>query len=88
MWEKFCADYEVDAKILSRGKLSQENFELYQDYYFKDRDLVLLDESHHFRNHTSRQYENLLQFMQARDAKAILLTATPFPILQMTSKIR
>jgi superfamily II DNA/RNA helicase len=78
MWQKFCTDYEVDAKILSRGKLSQENFELYQDYLYKDRDLVLLDESHHFRNNSSRQYENLHQFMQARDAKAILLTATPF----------
>ena len=78
MWQRFCADYEVDAKILSRGKLSQDNFELYQDYLYKDRDLVLLDESHHFRNNTSRQYENLQQFMQARDAKAILLTATPF----------
>ena len=78
MWQKFCTEYEVDAKILSRGKLSQDNFELYQDYYYKDRDLVLIDESHHFRNHTSRQYENLHQFMQARDAKAILLTATPF----------
>ena len=78
MWERFCADYEVDAKILSRGKLSQDSFELYQDYLYKDRDLVLLDESHQFRNHTSRQYENLQQFMQARDAKAILLTATPF----------
>ena len=78
MWQRFCADYEVDAKILSRGKLSQDNYELYQDYLYKDRDLVLLDESHHFRNHTSRQYENLQQFMQARDAKAILLTATPF----------
>ncbi len=78
MWEKFCADYEVDAKILSRGKLSQENFELFQDYRYKDRDLVLIDESHHFRNNNSRQYENLHQFMQARDAKAILLTATPF----------
>jgi superfamily II DNA or RNA helicase len=78
MWEKFCADYEIDAKILSRGKLSQDNFELYQDYRYKDRDLVLIDESHHFRHHLSRQYENLHQFMQAREAKAILLTATPF----------
>ena len=78
MWEKFCTDYEVDAKILSRGKLSQDNFELYQDYRYKDRDLVLIDESHHFRHHLSRQYENLYQFMSARDAKAILLTATPF----------
>ncbi len=78
MWEKFCVDYEVDAKILSRGKLSQNSFELYRDYRYKDRDLVLLDESHHFRNNNSRQYENLQQFTQARDAKVILLTATPF----------
>lgn len=78
MWEKFCEDYEVDAKILSRGQLSKQNFELYQDYRYKSRDLVLIDESHHFRNSDSRQYENLYQFMQAQDAKAILLTATPY----------
>ena len=78
MWDRFCVEYEVDAKILSRGKLSQEDFELYQDYKYKDRDLVLIDESHHFRNADSRQYENLHTFMQARDAKAILLTATPY----------
>ena len=73
MWEKFCSDYEVDAKILSRGKLSQENFELFQDYRYKDRDLVLIDESHHFRNNNSRQYENLKAFMEKNDAKGILL---------------
>ena len=78
MWDKFCVEYEVDAKILSRGKLSQENFDLFKDYRYKDRDLVLIDESHHFRRNSSRQYENLYQFMQLRDAKAILLTATPF----------
>ena len=78
MWKKFCADYEIDAKVLSRGMLSQQNFELSQNYLYRDRDLVLLDESHHFSNNSSRQYENLHQFMQARDAKAILLTATPF----------
>ena len=78
MWEKFCEDYEVDAKVLSRGKLSQQNFELYQDYRYKSRDLILIDESHHFRNNDSRQYENIHQFMQAQDAKAILLTATPY----------
>lgn len=78
MWEKFCAEYEVDAKILSRGMLSQDRFDLSRDYRYKDRDLVLIDESHHFRNKNSRQYENLHGFTQARDAKAILLTATPF----------
>jgi len=78
MWEKFCEEHEVDVKVLSRGILSQENFELSQDGRYKSRDLVLIDESHHFRNHTSRQYENLHQFMQTQDAKAILLTATPY----------
>ena len=78
MWEKVCEDYEVDAKILSRGKLSQESFELYKDYRYRSRDLVLVDESHHFRNNDSRQYENLHQFMQSQDASAILLTATPY----------
>ena len=78
MWEKFSEEYEVDAKVLSRGKLSEEHFELYRDYRYKSRDLVLIDESHHFRNNNSRQYENMYQFMQAQNAKAILLTATPF----------
>lgn len=78
MWEKFCEEYEVDAKVLSRGKLSQEKFEMYKDYRYKSRDLVLIDESHHFRNSNSRQYENLQQFMQAQGARAILLTATPY----------
>ena len=78
MWEKFCEDYKVDAKVLSRGILSQEGFELYRDYKYTNRDLVLIDESHHFRNNNSRQYENLHQFVQAKNAKVILLTATPF----------
>lgn len=78
MWEKFCEEYEVDAKILSRGKLSQESFDLLNDYRYQNRDLVLIDESHHFRNNDTRQYENLQQFMHAKNTKAILLTATPY----------
>jgi len=77
MWEKFCAEYEVDAKVISRGKLARD-YDLVQDYRYKDRDLVLVDESHHFKNNNTRQYENLHQFMQAREAHAILLTATPY----------
>ena len=63
---------------MSDGKLSQEKYSLYQDYKLTDRDLVLIDESHHFRNHVTRRYENLKHNMTAREAKAILLTATPF----------
>jgi len=78
MWEKFCEDYEVDAKILSRGELSKPDYDLLKDYRYRNRDLVLIDESHHFRNNPSRQYENLQQYMHAKNVKAILLTATPY----------
>jgi len=78
MWKKICVDFGVKAEILSRGILSQENYELYQDYTFQFVDVVLIDESHHFRNKNTRQYENLYQFMRAREAKGILLTATPY----------
>jgi len=77
-WEMFCEKYEIDAKILSRGKLSSNDFDLVKNFRFRNRDLVLIDESHHFRNSNSRQYENLITFMHAREAKAILLTATPY----------
>ena len=63
MWERFCTKYEIDAKYISRGKLSMDNFQLNRHYKFKDRDLVLIDESHHLRNNNSRQYENLSLFM-------------------------
>lgn len=78
MWEKFCFEYGVEAKILSRGMLTQENYDLVQDYHYSGRDLVLIDESHHFKNNHTHQYKNLRRFIHARDARAILLTATPY----------
>ena len=78
MWERICVDFEVKADIKSRGELSSQDYELYQDYKFQFVDVVLIDESHNFRNKASRQYENLAQFMRQREAKGILLTATPY----------
>lgn len=78
MWKRICVDFEVKAEIISRGQLSQQDYELFQDYQYQFVDVVLIDESHHFRNKGSRQYENLAQFMHQREAKGILLTATPY----------
>ena len=77
MWEKFCDDYEVDALVLSRGKLTKHHNELSR-YKYKSRNMVLIDESHRFKNSKPIQYQHLHQFMQERAAKAILLTATPY----------
>lgn len=78
MWEKFCKEYKIHALVISRGKLTRETYDLVDDYMYQDRNLVLIDESHHFKNNNSRQYENLQNFMYARKARAILLTATPY----------
>lgn len=78
MWEEFCEGSDVNAKVKSRGELARSDYDLSSDRKLKDRDLVLIDESHHFKNKNTRQYENLHEFMQAREAKGILLTATPY----------
>lgn len=77
MWNEFCENYEVDALVLSRGKLQNKTNELTK-FKYKSRNVVLIDESHRFKNSHPNQYQNLHQFMQERKAKAILLTATPY----------
>ena len=79
MWEEFCENFQVDAKVLSMGKLRRSDFDLVDNIKYSRRDLVLIDESHHFKTGKStRQYENLNNFMKRQAAKAILLTATPY----------
>lgn len=77
MWIEFCDNYEVDALVISRGKLQNKSNELTK-FKYKSRNIVLIDESHRFKNSHPNQYQNLHQFMQERKAKAILLTATPY----------
>lgn len=78
MWKDFCNEYKVAAKILSMGKLAREKDDLALNFEYLDRNLVLIDESHHFKNNNSRRYEALQHFMHTKGAHAILLTATPY----------
>jgi len=78
MWEEFCAEFDVEVKVISRGDLARNDYDLSNDRRYKNRDLVLIDESHHFKNKNTRQYVNLHDFMQMYKAKGILLTATPY----------
>jgi len=78
MWRETMNKYEIHASFLSRGKLSQNDYELVKDFTLRNNSLVLIDESHHFRNDSSNQYKNLKQYLdQDEDKKVILLTATP-----------
>lgn len=84
MWESELGSATISAKIVSQELLGQANgnFDL-QEY--ADADVVLVDESHNFRNRGSQRYENLETLIHANRSrgrsgerkKLILLTATP-----------
>jgi len=77
MWEWFMERYQIDAPVISMGLLSQKGRErmLADNWRYRDRDLVLVDESQNFRYRDTQRYAALQLFTQTRPT--ILLTATP-----------
>ncbi|MGL6338412.1 MAG: phospholipase D-like domain-containing protein, partial [Waterburya sp.] len=80
MWERYNEIYHLNARILSMGMLKQDDDHsfrtLLEDFRYKDRDFVLVDESHHLRNHGTQRYKVLETFLAA-SKRCCLLTATP-----------
>ena len=74
MWEEYSDANNINVKIISRGKLGRDNFNL--DKY-SNCNLVLIDESHNFRNINTKSYNALESFMIKNNPKVIMLTATP-----------
>lgn len=82
MWQRELREATIPATILSQEELGREEFE---PQAWADTDIVLIDESHNFRNRTAQRYENLERLLggnrgRGRDGgrkKVILLTATP-----------
>ncbi len=80
MWERYNEVYQLNARVLSMGLLrdnaeSDFNF-LLTDSLYKDRDFVLIDESHNLRNPGTQRYQ-LVQSFIGTGRKCCLLTATP-----------
>jgi len=76
------------AKFITNGKLERIADNKSLDYWAKeDYDLILVDEAHRFRNHTSKMFENLQRICKAKrngeglirgaEKKVILISATP-----------
>ena len=81
MWEAYNERYELNARVLSQSELMEgrngvRNL-LVEDLRFRDRDFVLIDESHNFRNDDTQRYRLLDEYLGAGGRKACLLTATP-----------
>lgn len=81
MWEGYNDEYHLDAKILPMSLLRAPDDEgaksVLEGKALKDRDFVLIDESHNFRHHASQRYEVLVDFLSKGRKKVCLLTATP-----------
>ena len=82
MWTTELRDVTIAATILSQEELGQAEFD---PGSVGDADVILIDESHNFRNHTTQRFENLERIISSngrrgRDGsrkKLIMLTATP-----------
>lgn len=81
MWEAYNERYELNARVLSQSELLENRNGmrnlLVDDPKYRDRDFVLVDESHNFRNDDIQRYRLLDEFLSAGGRKTCLLTATP-----------
>jgi superfamily II DNA or RNA helicase len=80
MWERYNEVYELNARVLSMGYLREDdeaaaNF-LLKDTRFRDRDFILMDESHNFRYPDTQRYKVIQQFLST-GRRCCFLTATP-----------
>jgi len=80
MWERYNEVYQLNARVLSMGYLSEGNdIDRYLDPesgLYKDRDFVLIDESHNLRNPDTKRYRAVESFLST-GRKCCFLTATP-----------
>ncbi|MFQ5851857.1 MAG: helicase, partial [Candidatus Binatia bacterium] len=82
MWERELAQAAIAATVLSQEELGREEFD---PRPWVDADVMLIDESHNFRNRNAQRYGNIEVLLGAnggrgRDGlrkKVILITATP-----------
>lgn len=82
IWEAELADATISASVISQEELGREEFD---PRPWSDADVVLIDESHNFRNPNAQRYANIENILggggrHGRDGarkKVILLTATP-----------
>ncbi|MCX6645065.1 MAG: helicase-related protein [bacterium] len=72
IWEKICDLHDLPAKVESRGKI----LDILEHDYMRNRPVILVDESHHFRHTNTKSYQALEEICHGK--KVILLTATPY----------
>ena len=80
MWERYNEVYQLNARVLSMGYLREDENDgvarLLNDVLYRDRDFVLIDESHNLRHPESQRYKVVQTFLST-GRRCCFLTATP-----------
>ncbi|MGA2543781.1 MAG: helicase-related protein [Verrucomicrobiota bacterium] len=80
MWERYNEVYQLNARVLSMGFLREDDDgsvnTLLENVLFKDRDFVLIDESHNLRHRDTQRYKVVEAFLST-GRRCCFLTATP-----------
>jgi HKD family nuclease/superfamily II DNA or RNA helicase len=80
MWERYNEVYQLNARVLSMGYLREGDTDgvtkLLKDFRYKDRDFVLVDESHNLRHPDTQRYKVVQAFLST-GRRCCFLTATP-----------
>src|SRR2546423_2533674 len=83
MWKEELIEARIPHMIVTQEMLGREHADIHD---IADADVLLVDESHNFRNRATQRYENLERILAANHRrgrssdqrkKLILLTATP-----------
>jgi len=81
MWERYNDVYSLNAVVVSMGLLREGDSgmldQLLRDERYRDRDFVLIDESHNLRHSDTQRYGVVQQFLSTGDRYCCFLTATP-----------
>ena len=84
MWNKYVRQYDLDAEVMSIGKVQHE-LESLRRYR-----LVIIDESHNLRNREGKRHQAIGKYIRDNESKCILLSATPYnkSFLDLSGQLR
>jgi len=89
MWKDFMRDNRVYGDTVSRYKIGMNEGVLER---YKHCNVILIDESHNFRNYNTNSYKALLGFMDGKidNTKVIMLSATPISngVMDLKNQLR
>ncbi len=86
MWEDYAHRYKFRAhRVMSHSEVLRDLNDDFPRYR-----LVIIDESHNFRNREGRTYQAIRAYLERNESKVVLLSATPYnkTYLDLASQLR